>query len=1140
MVRNRTTWLVLSVAAILCVAPATAQELTSGTLAGRVVDPAGQPVAGATVIATCEIGTRTAETDEVGQFLIPFLRPSSYTVRIEAAGGFNSLVQNDVIVSLNQRTQLAFALQTGVTETIIVTAPSPLVDPKSTSTGTNINYDAFSRSVPLGRAFTDTYAVAPGVVSGLGTGQGNVAIGGASGLENMYLIDGVNITNTGYGGIGAYNLVYGSLGTGVTSEFLDEVQIKTGGFEAEYGQALGGIINTIVKSGTNEFKGSAAFYSSPAAVRADTSLVSLATGNANITDESVNDFAFSVGGPIKKDKLFYFFAYNPVMRNQTVRANDLANPAYDPASAGVAAFDESGANGFGVPSAAAFPSASGDLTRTRNSHNYAAKLSWMVNPAHQIELTMFGDPSQGAMGPQRADAPLYLDQDTGGGNSEIRYGSNNAALKWNAVFTPRFFMEAQLGWHDGRFREDSDVDELQYVDIRNVQEYVRGATSYDAGGGPVPLSMSPVATRRGGIGFISNQDDESLQFQVKMTSVVGAHELRYGVQHDAISYRESSTFTGQSINIGLPESNSFGDPVDADLDGNQDLIFVPTYGGAQVDVRNSVGADPTVAYDSANRFRVSRARIGPAPPATESSETSFFVQDTWSVNPRVTIKAGLRYTTQTLQGAGDVTLPFGTETIDFGGVEARIFTQGTSTQSPSDYTFSGNWAPRLGVAWDALGNGKSRAWVNLARYYERVPNDLAVRAFSSEVGVSLQDFDDRALTTPRMLPFTVPCDDGGGGSTTCAPAAPVFTQGIDQTTVVPGTRLPYEDEISAGFGFEVAPQSALEVRAIYRQQGRVLEDVQVNAVEQINNFYYGVAYGYPYDPFGGTPSSPVSTEFPAAPFGAYELANPGTKNVPAGGLFEFPDAKRDYKAVEAIFTKRMSHNWSLFANYRLAKVSGNYEGLYRNDNGQSDPNITSLYDFPDSPLMRGQFESGPLPTDVTHVVHVYPSYRVGEKLTLGANLSWQSGVPRTSLLAHPIYLNGGEIPGTDPVYGYWADDGGGGLELRSTAILSSALNDPDAINPGVVFLRSYTPAKRGNLGRTPDILTLDLHADYPLAVGKTQMRLFMDVFNVFDQKPVTQYVDTVELVSGVTDPNYGRASGYVPPRTVRFGLRWDF
>src|SRR5437667_464439 len=134
---------------------------------------------------------------------------------------------------------------------LVTVTPTPAQD---LTTGTLAGKVA--DAVPIGRSFTDTYAVAAGVVSGLGTGQGNYSIGGASGLENTYLIDGVNVTNTGYGGIGAYNINYGSLGTGVTSDFLDEVQIKTGGFEAEYGQALGGIINTIVKSGTNDFKGS--------------------------------------------------------------------------------------------------------------------------------------------------------------------------------------------------------------------------------------------------------------------------------------------------------------------------------------------------------------------------------------------------------------------------------------------------------------------------------------------------------------------------------------------------------------------------------------------------------------------------------------------------------------------------------------------------------------------------------------------------------------------------------------------------------------------------------------------------------------------------------------------------------------------
>ena len=1138
--RLKGTACAVAVAALLFAGPLSAQELTSGTIAGKVVDPGGKPVAGAAVIATCDVGTRAGETDEDGQFLLPFLRPGTYSVRIEPGQGFASIEQREVVVGLNQRTTLAFSLQTGVTETVIVTGKAPLIDPTSTSTQTNINYDSFSTSLPLGRAFTDTYMVAPGVVSGLGTGAGNASISGASGLENLYLIDGVNINNTGYGGIGAYNLVYGSLGTGVTSEFLDEVQVKTGGFEAEYGQALGGIINTIVKGGTNDFKGSVAFYSSPGVTQAPPTKVDLATGTANITDETVNDLAFSVGGPIKKDKLFYFFAYNPVLARQDLQATDQVNPAYAAASAGVAAFDEGTANGFGVTDPLAFPSSRGTLSRTRLSHNYAAKLSWLANERHQFELSLFGDPSEGPMGPQRRNAALHLDVDQGGGESEIRYGSNNAALKWNAVLTPRFFMEAQLGWHSGHFRETSNLNEIEYNDFRNVQEFIRGANSYDPGGGPVALQASPVATRRGGVGFISDQDDESLQLSVKMTSVFGPHELKYGVQHDRMDYREVSTYSGNSINIGLPMSNAFGDPIDADLDGNQDLLMMPTFGGASVDVRNGVGADPTVAYDSANTFRVSRARIGPEPPATNAQETSLFVQDTWTLNPRLTLKAGLRYTAETVTGAGDYTLPFGTDVLNFGGVEYRIFTPGSTTFGHTDYTFDGNWAPRLGIVWDAIGNGKSRAWLNLARYFQRVPNDLAVRAFSSEVSISRQDFDDRTLTQIQSVPFTTTCDDGGGGSTSCAPSTGVSIQGVDQTVVVPGTKLPYEDEISAGFAFEVAKDSSLEVHAIFRKQGRVLEDVQVNAAEQIQNFYYGTAYGYPYDPFGGSPSSPVSATYPGAPFGAYELANPGTKTIPAGASYGFPDPERDYKAFEAVFTRRMSSNWSLFANYRLARLSGNYEGLFRNDNGQSDPNITSLYDFPDSPLMRGQFLKGDLPADVTHVVHVYPSYQFDNKLRLGANLSWHSGTPRTSLLAHPIYYNSGEIPGIDPTYAYWADDGGGGLELRRTASLTTAYTDPDATRPGAVFLDTYTPVERGNLGRTPSVTTVDLHADYPFTLNKTTLKVFLDVFNVFDSASTTSYIDTVELTAGVSDPDFGRASAYQAPRSVRFGMRWDF
>ncbi|MFQ5876631.1 MAG: carboxypeptidase regulatory-like domain-containing protein [Acidobacteriota bacterium] len=1151
----------LSVLLSLVALPAAAQEITTGAIAGRVRDPAGQPIPGALVIAVSRHGTRTAETDIGGRFVLPFLRPGLYSVRVEASRGFNTLIQKHVKVGLSRRTTLDFTLAPGRVESVRVTAAAPLVDVKSTSTGSNIRYAEFAESVPLGRSFTDTILVAPGVVSGIGTGRGNYSIGGASGLENTYLIDGVNITNTGYGGIGSYNILYGSLGTGVTSEFLDEVQIKTGGFEAEHGQALGGIINTIVRSGTNDVKGSVAWFSSPAALRSPGRLVELDVGASNVVDEQVNDLAFSLGGPIVEDRAFYFLAYNPVITTREVRAQALPDPAFQAASAGLAAFDETTTNGFDAPAALAFPSAAGDLEGKRVAHNYAAKFTWQAAPNHQLELTLFGDPAEGRDGPQRdmsgsVGQALNQQFDLGGGASRIRYGSHNQALKWSAVFAPRFFMEAQLSHHDGRFRETSTLNASQYTDLRNTLEFIRGADSFDPGTGAVPLQVTPVASVRGGVGAIIDQDDEDLSLQVKFTNLLGRHEIKYGVQYDEIEYRDLASFTGASIDIGLPLSSAgTTTPVDDDGDGLQDLILSPTNGGVQVSVRNLTG-DPSLAYDTANLFRVTRASIGPRPDTTRADEISLFLQDTWSVRPRLTIKAGVRWTEETVGGGGTISLPFGTDSVadPFSGIETRIFTctpdgsggcLESTTFTPSEYTFSHNWAPRLGVVWDALGNGRSRLWANWARYFQRVSNNLAVRAFSNEVLVAFQEFDDRDLTSHRYFPFAVPCvDSTGGGAGTCQVAAPVSVTGLEQKSVAPGTKLPYEDELSGGFAFEVTPESSFEVRAIYRKQGRVLEDVQTSAIEQIQNFYYGYAYGYPYDPFGGspTPGGEISATFPAASFGALTVANPGSSQD-LGGRFGFPKPERIYRALELVYTRWFSDNWSLFANFRYARLEGNYEGLFRNDNGQSDPNNSSLYDFPNSALMSGQFASGPLPTDVARVLRVFPSYTLSSGLRIGAGLSWSSGVPRTSLLAHPLYQNAGEIPGIDPVYAYWVDPVGlfnpADFRLRKTSDLQAALTDPEAIS-GAAFLFDYSPVDRGNLGRTPDLVTLDLHADLPIHLGGTRLRLFLDVFNVFDEQEATRFNDSVEFTTGVLNPDFLKPLAYQPPRSWRLGMRWDF
>src|ERR1043166_5531260 len=113
-------------------------------------------------------------------------------------------------------------MSAGKVETVTVQGQVPMIDRKSTSIGENIKLDEFVDTVPIGRTYSDTFKTAPGVVSGGGTGAGNYSISGATGLENQYIIDGLNITNTGYGGIGSFNIAYEHLGPGVPTHFLDQ------------------------------------------------------------------------------------------------------------------------------------------------------------------------------------------------------------------------------------------------------------------------------------------------------------------------------------------------------------------------------------------------------------------------------------------------------------------------------------------------------------------------------------------------------------------------------------------------------------------------------------------------------------------------------------------------------------------------------------------------------------------------------------------------------------------------------------------------------------------------------------------------------------------------------------------------------
>jgi hypothetical protein len=186
--------------AVSAVARAAAQD-TTGTIAGRIADAQGLVVPGVTVTATGSQGPKTTVTDSEGRFTVPFLTPGSYAVHAELQG-FKPVDRADVQVRLGQAVELPLTMEVGeLTESVQVVSSAPTIDTTSTTIGASLDSATLSR-LPVGRRFSDTLYLAPGVSSGGSVGVANPSIGGSSGLENQYVVDGVNITNGGYGALG--------------------------------------------------------------------------------------------------------------------------------------------------------------------------------------------------------------------------------------------------------------------------------------------------------------------------------------------------------------------------------------------------------------------------------------------------------------------------------------------------------------------------------------------------------------------------------------------------------------------------------------------------------------------------------------------------------------------------------------------------------------------------------------------------------------------------------------------------------------------------------------------------------------------------------------------------------------------------
>src|SRR5918993_638734 len=294
--------------------PVSAQERFGG-LTGTVTDTSGAVLPGTTVTITNKVSgaVKSVVTSGDGLYTVQDLDPGRYSVTIELSGFAKSEIP-DVAVSLGKTIKVDAQLKVGdLTEVVQVSGAPQEIDVRSTLVAHNVREEEIDR-MPKGRSFQSIALTAPSVNSG--EIEGGFQVNGASGAENAFTVDGV-VTNSLVDGRSRQNTVF---------EYLQEVQVKTAGIGAEYGGALGGVISAVTKSGGNTFRGEGHYYyeGSPLAAGPVKRLVldpiddvTVSYVQDNEQPDHRNEIGGSIGGPILRDKLFFFASYSPRFANRT-------------------------------------------------------------------------------------------------------------------------------------------------------------------------------------------------------------------------------------------------------------------------------------------------------------------------------------------------------------------------------------------------------------------------------------------------------------------------------------------------------------------------------------------------------------------------------------------------------------------------------------------------------------------------------------------------------------------------------------------------------------------------------------------------------------------------------------------------------
>lgn len=1101
---------------ILLSGPVVVAEQTTALLTGTVKDATGAVVVGATVTLRNALTnvTQTTTSGKDGDYLFNAVPIGAYEVAIEHEG-FDKYLRKGITLELNHNARLDVTLRIGKTsQTVEVTGDVSQVDTVSATLG---NVETQRRIVDLPLVERDAFQ--------LGLLQAGVFPPDEDdGSNNPFSVSGQRSESLTFLVNGADNNDF--LGNNAVvdpnPDALGEFKILTNNYEAEYGRTSGGIVNQVIKSGTNGFHGDVFEFFRNDALNARNYFL------PSITPFKRNTFGGTLGGPIRKDKTFFFVSYQGVIRHEGEPVSELQvlSPAERTGN-----FSELLPDIQLVNPISGNPYLNNQVPVNPVIANYIAKYLPLPNLPNNNFISSPIEVDHEHQGIARIDHHIsqkdtlygsYIIDDlnqnfpfqitSGGGNVPVGSGFNTltrtqlGSISWLHNFSPTVINEFIFAANRSAT--------LQFVPHDTTSPAALGFTnvnSDDPAGMAPPVITTPSFNLGPSPGGPTKLHDVTFHWQDSVTLTRGRHNIKFGADIRRVRNNFDFDFDNNGVFDFGEDQNFTGSPL-ADFVGG--------------------------FFDNYTQF--SRAVYG-----IRTTDWHFFGQDSWKLNQRVTLSLGLRYEYDSpLEDPhGDILGFFpGKQSTKFPGAPRGILYPGDPGTPNSGMTYPdrNNFAPRLGFAWDLLGNAKLVVRGGFGIFYDLEDGALNLQFGGEAPFGEVTDIlpSDYSGVTPGFNtvadPFTPfglpnPYPTGGKVGSTFGVPAIQFAYVVD-----PHFRTPYSENINFGFQYQATQDTMIEADYVGSFSRKSVATTDVNAplpsiLQAQNNLGF------------------INPDCARPLAGCGNPLDPNSS--PTGALQLFTDLSSGTSGsnqLQLTVDKRFSHGFNLRGAYTWAHTIDDQSGFRYNSSLYTDPfdhaldRASANFDVRQRLVISGIWK---LPLD--RALHARNG--IAQKLAAGWEMSgiasFQTGTPFTIFSEsgssqNEIFLDRADIIG--PIH-YFAARSLHSFNATAANCLGETLPtpghfyfDPTAFDCANVPIFSF-----GDSGR--NILRGPGRNGYDLSVGRTfevsehkSVEFRSEFFNAFNH---AQFFNPDHFGF---DANFGQITQARDPRIIQFALKFYF